>query len=114
MLKPCKCNRIGELRFAPPQPPASFTGLRQAREYGPGCPIHNLTLNPAFLAQLPPSVPKVISEDCKSSSIYFGNSNMTLTPGLSINVYRPANTPPNAKLPVLFVSNNNSHVYTEI
>ena len=28
----------GELRFRPPQPPAPWTGAREAKEYGPSCP----------------------------------------------------------------------------
>ena len=64
---------VGELRWSPPQPPAHWSDVRPAREYGSYCPQLK-TLNSASLA---------VNEDC-----------------LDVNIQRPIGTREDAKLPV--------------
>ncbi|MGO9418965.1 carboxylesterase/lipase family protein [Roseiarcus sp.] len=64
---------VGELRWSPPQPPAHWSDMRPAREYGSYCPQLK-TLDSANL---------VVNEDC-----------------LDVNIQRPIGTRPDAKLPV--------------
>jgi len=66
---------VGDLRWRPPAPGPSWTGVKQAGDFGPSC------LQPptgGFFA------PGPMSEDC-----------------LTLNVWRPAGTKPGAKLPVM-------------
>jgi para-nitrobenzyl esterase len=63
----------GDLRFAPPQPAAAWSAMRDATAFGPGCPQPSGTL----------SATGTIDEDC-----------------LSVNVYSPADTGDKA-LPVM-------------
>ncbi|PCH36159.1 sterol esterase [Wolfiporia cocos MD-104 SS10] len=77
---------LGDLRFAPPQPPQAFDGIRQANKFGPACPQQNAT----FPRVLPfdvsiPMYAESMSEDC-----------------LFINVYKPAAARSHDKLPVIF------------
>ncbi|KAH9476605.1 Lipase 4 [Psilocybe cubensis] len=72
---------IGNLRFAPPEPPIPFQGVRQATNFGSACfqqmqPPNNHSASSSSLS---------VSEDC-----------------LFINVVKPAQIPPNKALPVLF------------
>jgi carboxylesterase type B len=64
---------VGELRWSPPQPPAHWSDVRPAKEYGSYCPQLK-TLD---------SANRVVNEDC-----------------LDVNVQRPIGTPADAKLPV--------------
>ena len=64
---------VGELRWSPPQPPAHWSDVRPAKEYGSYCPQLK-TLDSAHL---------VVDEDC-----------------LDVNVQRPIGTRADAKLPV--------------
>ncbi|MGE5199367.1 MAG: carboxylesterase/lipase family protein [Rhodospirillaceae bacterium] len=85
---------VGDLRWRPPQPPAPWTGVRQAAEFGADCmqgrfgppptaaPGAPPAAAPAAAAPAPPA--RVPSEDC-----------------LFLNVWRPANAAPGAKLPVM-------------
>ena len=52
----------GNLRWRPPQPASSWSGVRDATQFGPGCP-QALTGNPF----LPPGT---ISEDCLNLNVY--------------------------------------------
>ncbi|KAF8962488.1 Alpha/Beta hydrolase protein [Flammula alnicola] len=70
---------VRNLRFANPQAPIPFEGVRQATQFGAECFQMDLTGNA--------SAAIVGSEDC-----------------LFINVVKPANIPAGKKLPVLFVS----------
>ena len=65
---------VGDLRWRPPAPPASWTGVRRADAFGPIC------MQPArgFFGNSP------MSEDC-----------------LTLNVWRPAGAKPGDKLPVM-------------
>jgi para-nitrobenzyl esterase len=69
---------VGELRWRPPQPPASWSGLRDATAFGPACPQ---TPNSPVMMVGPVGAS---SEDC-----------------LTLNVWMPANAAPGAKLPVM-------------
>jgi para-nitrobenzyl esterase len=71
---------VGDLRWRPPQPAAPWTGVRQAAEFGADCMQGRFGPPPAPGA--PPA--RVPSEDC-----------------LFLNVWRPANTTPGSKLPVM-------------
>jgi para-nitrobenzyl esterase len=62
---------VGELRWSPPQPPAHWSDVRPAKEYGSYCP------QPKTLD----SANRVVNEDC-----------------LDVNVQRPIGTPADAKL----------------
>jgi para-nitrobenzyl esterase len=60
---------VGKLRWRPPQPPASWQGVRKAGQFGPPCtqPASPERLGPwtrAFLSKLPPS------EDCLYLNIW--------------------------------------------
>jgi para-nitrobenzyl esterase len=71
---------VGELRWRPPQPAAKWTGVRQAAEFGADCMQGRFGPPPGPGA--PPA--PVPTEDC-----------------LFLNVWRPANAAPGAKLPVM-------------
>jgi para-nitrobenzyl esterase len=70
---------VGALRWRAPQPAPAWTGVRDARDFGPICPQSKLSL----LAKLKPHLNLPQSEDC-----------------LTINIWSP-NTDPHAKLPVM-------------
>jgi carboxylesterase type B len=63
---------VGELRWSPPEPPASWDGVRAADAYGNRCPATEST-----------NGPRSETEDC-----------------LFVNVQRPAGTTPEDRLPV--------------
>jgi len=69
---------VGDLRWAPPQPPAHWQGIRKATEFGNRCPQNHAYNDMVFRD-------KGESEDC-----------------LYLNVWLPASAKANAKLPVLF------------
>ena len=64
---------VGELRWSPPQPPAHWSDVRPAKEYGSYCPQLK-TLDSANM---------VVDEDC-----------------LDVNIQRPIGTREDARLPV--------------
>ncbi|PPQ76538.1 hypothetical protein CVT26_013237 [Gymnopilus dilepis] len=72
---------VGRLRFANPQPPVPFAGIRQATQFGAECFQMDISGDN--------STAIVGSEDC-----------------LFINVVKPANIPSGKKLPILFVSSS--------
>ncbi|KAF8154970.1 carotenoid ester lipase precursor [Crassisporium funariophilum] len=76
---------VGNLRFAPPQAPLSFKGVRPATSFGAACFQQSTTL-PSILGGAGTTATgiSVVSEDC-----------------LFINVVKPANVPAGQKLPVL-------------
>ncbi|KAI0933191.1 hypothetical protein AcV7_004733 [Taiwanofungus camphoratus] len=77
---------LGHLRFAPPQEPQPFHGVRQAVEYGAACPQQAQTIPAGLPFNLSASRPPPnVSEDC-----------------LFVNVIKPASTTIGDKLPVLF------------
>ena len=63
----CLSKSIGNLRFAPPQSPPSFQGVRQATSFGAACfqqsPGTAQILNVSVSSILPQ--PPVVSEDCQ-------------------------------------------------
>ena len=108
--------RVGNLRFAAPQPPLKFDGVRQATSYGaactqsgfgdlPGVPPGD---TPGDIPDIPggfPPLPTVQSEDCKSPYYPPLHADLILLiPGLFLNVVKPASIAQGVKLPVLFVS----------
>ncbi|KAF8896776.1 carotenoid ester lipase precursor [Gymnopilus junonius] len=83
---------VGNLRFAPPQLPLPFTGVRQATSFGAACFQQassfggiNTSVLEIIAPELATTAPFVASEDC-----------------LFINVVKPTNIPKGKKLPVLF------------
>ncbi|EAU81840.2 carotenoid ester lipase [Coprinopsis cinerea okayama7 len=90
------------IRFAPPEPPLPFKGLRDASQFGAACPQQSIL--PGF----PPGGNDTFenqSEDCQLSSFSIPPKPETyavLTSGLFINVIKPAHIPKGKKLPVLF------------
>lgn len=59
---------VGNLRFTPPQPPLSFSGVHQASGFGASCPQQTgppLVIAGINVSSLLPSSPQ--SEDCKIS-----------------------------------------------
>ncbi|TDL14964.1 carotenoid ester lipase precursor [Rickenella mellea] len=70
---------VGNLRFAPPQPPLAFKGIRNATSFGSACPQQNFTL-PGL-----PGPETAGSEDC-----------------LFLNVFAPSSIAPGRLLPVVF------------
>ena len=52
----------GNLRWRPPQPASSWSGVRDATQFGPGCP--------QALARNPFLPPGTISEDCLNLNVY--------------------------------------------
>ncbi|KDR82068.1 hypothetical protein GALMADRAFT_135442 [Galerina marginata CBS 339.88] len=86
---------VGNLRFAPPQPPVAFSGVRPATTYGAACFQQSIGGVLGLLVDLIGVIsfllgttPTNVSEDCKSC--------------LFINVIKPANLPAGQKVPVLF------------
>ena len=67
---------VGDLRWRPPQPVQPWTGVRETVAYGPGC----IPFGGGGNQQSPAP-----SEDC-----------------LYLNIWKPANAAPGAKLPVMF------------
>jgi para-nitrobenzyl esterase len=67
---------VGNLRFRPPQQPPRWSGVRDAVHQAPACP----QFSPYGLRD-----PRAVSEDC-----------------LDLDVYRPLDTRPGDRLPVLF------------
>ena len=65
---------VGDLRWRPPAPPPSWSGVKSAGDFGPIC----MQANRGFFAQMP------MSEDC-----------------LTLNVWRPAGAAAGARLPVM-------------
>jgi para-nitrobenzyl esterase len=78
---------VGDLRWRPPQPAASWTGVRQASEFGADCMQARFGPPPPGPGTPPPaaSPERAPSEDC-----------------LFLNVWAPAGAVPGAKLPVMF------------
>ena len=74
---------VGALRWSPPQPPAHWSDVRSAKDYGSYCPQLK-TLDSANLA---------INEDC-----------------LDVNIQRPIGTREDAKLPVYVYIHGGGHV----
>lgn len=72
---------VGKLRWRPPQPPARWTGVRQATKFGADC--MQMRFGPPPAPSAPPA--RAPSEDC-----------------LYLNVWAPASAAPGAKLPVMF------------
>ncbi len=67
---------VGKLRWQPPQPPASWQGVRKAGQFGPPCmqPASPERLGPwtrAFLSKLPPS------EDCLYLNVWTAGKGTT-------------------------------------
>ncbi|KAF9530016.1 sterol esterase [Crepidotus variabilis] len=75
---------IGARRFALPEPPLLFKGIRKAHSFGAACPQQVAPPPPELPIPFPPIINSV-SEDC-----------------LFINVYKPSKIPKSTKLPVLF------------
>lgn len=103
-------HSVGNLRFAPPQAPIPFTGVKQATAFGAACyqqqpgGIFGLLIAlGAILEFLFTGSITNVSEDCKWLELL---TRWVLTPslGLTINVVKPANLSVGHNLPVLFVS----------
>jgi len=73
---------VGDLRWRPPQPPARWSGARQAAEFGADCMQGRFGPPPTAVPGAPPA--RVPSEDC-----------------LFLNVWRPPSAAPGARLPVM-------------
>jgi para-nitrobenzyl esterase len=56
---------VGDLRWKPPQPAASWQGVREAKEYGNACWQTPYPANSFYQAKLPP-----LSEDCLTLNIW--------------------------------------------
>lgn len=74
---PYAASPTGEFRWRPPQPVASWTGIKDAIEFGPNCAQ-------AGWGTAPGSIAEGSSEDC-----------------LYLNLWIPSGTKPDAKLPVM-------------
>ncbi|HWZ45866.1 MAG TPA: carboxylesterase/lipase family protein [Candidatus Saccharimonadales bacterium] len=56
---------VGELRWKPPQPPAAWQGIREAKEFGSACWQTQYPSGSIYQAKLPP-----LSEDCLSLNVW--------------------------------------------
>jgi para-nitrobenzyl esterase len=84
---------VGELRWRPPQPAAPWTGVRRASEFGSDCMQARFGPPPSSSTSPAPSAPRsptALPEPSPSEDCLF------------LNVWRPANAAPGAKLPVMF------------
>ncbi len=68
---------VGERRWRAPEPPASWSGVRQAKLFGPACSqliggedSFNRTIADAFEIELPKPLPINYSEDCLYLNVY--------------------------------------------
>nr|XP_048287041.1 acylcarnitine hydrolase-like isoform X2 [Myodes glareolus] len=76
---------LRELRFAPPEPPEPWSGVRDGTTYPAMCLQNSDAVNTENLAMMKLSVPSIsISEDC-----------------LYLNIYTPAHAHEGSKLPVM-------------
>ncbi|XP_041505470.1 acylcarnitine hydrolase-like [Microtus oregoni] len=76
---------LGELRFAPPEPPESWSGVRDGTTYPARCLQNSGTVVSENLAMIKRSIPSIsTSEDC-----------------LYLNIYTPAHAREGSKLPVM-------------
>ncbi|EPT05372.1 hypothetical protein FOMPIDRAFT_1156199 [Fomitopsis schrenkii] len=77
---------VGNLRFAAPQPPTSFTGVADATSFGAVCPQQDIALPALLPANVTITSPSgLVSEDC-----------------LNIDIIKPASASAGDNLPVLF------------
>ena len=112
--------RVGDLRLRLPQPIKSYTGTINATQIATQCvqlvppirtdmPAEMLALMEAYTANLAPDIPQ--GEDCRSISIRISEDAddgcLVHLTGLTIDVQVPAGTTPDAKLPVIAVSDLN-------
>ena len=56
---------VGNLRFAPPEPPLTFSGVRQTTKFGNACPQQAMNTSIPGLNSRRSSAPPVSSEDCE-------------------------------------------------
>ncbi|XP_075833871.1 acylcarnitine hydrolase-like [Microtus pennsylvanicus] len=76
---------LGDLRFAPPEPPESWSGVRDGTTYPARCLQNSGTVVSENLAMIKRSIPSILtSEDC-----------------LYLNIYTPAHAREGSKLPVM-------------
>ncbi|XP_034378069.1 pyrethroid hydrolase Ces2e-like isoform X1 [Arvicanthis niloticus] len=76
---------LGQLRFAPPQPPEPWSGVRSGTTYPPRCLQNSETVSSESLEMMKLSVPPIsTSEDC-----------------LYLNIYTPAHAHEGSNLPVM-------------
>lgn len=105
-----RTERIGDLRFAPPQPPQAFEGVYDATSYGAAC-YNQVGKPPAIDSSLPFNLsggtpPANESEDCMYSGpgpFHRECTVLTIRIGLFVNVLTPASATAGDHLPVLFV-----------
>lgn len=59
---------VGNLRFAPPEPPLTFSGVRQTTKFGAACPQQamNTSSIPGLDSRRASRPPPVTSEDCET------------------------------------------------
>lgn len=58
-------RRVGNLRFAAPQPPTSFDGVADATSYGAVCPQQDIVLPELLPKNVTITTPSgLVSEDC--------------------------------------------------
>jgi para-nitrobenzyl esterase len=88
---PYGASTAAENRFRAPKPPAPWTGVREATEYGPGAPFTTLPLparGPMAVAGANPTLsPAEVSEDCLTINVW--TSTLDQTKRLPVIVVMP-------------------------
>jgi para-nitrobenzyl esterase len=96
---------VGDLRWRPPQPPARWSDVRQAAEFGADCMQGRFGPPPGPAATAAPNGPRSSGATAAPGAPPSPAASVERAPSencLFLNVWSPASAAPGAKLPVMF------------